>query len=121
MEEWIYSNTYRDNQLVIDRMKENVEYAVRRLASHLDHNYPMNYVDQLAISNIRESINNKSEREQAFEIIKEKGVDVGEFKKDFVYDKYEYAFYLDYCKHFSVEKLTREEYDLLKEVLANDC
>ena len=53
MEDFIYKNDYQSNELLIKRMKENVEYAIRRLESHLEHNYPMNYVDQLAIEEIR--------------------------------------------------------------------
>lgn len=56
MEDWIYANTYEKNQLLIKKMKENVEYAVRRLESHLEHNYSMNYVDQLAIETIRKYV-----------------------------------------------------------------
>ncbi len=56
MEDWIYANTYEKNQLLIKKMKENVEYAVRRLESHLEHDYPMNYVDQLAIGTIRKYV-----------------------------------------------------------------
>ena len=61
MEDWIYANTYEKNELLIKRMDENVEYAIRRLESHLEHKYPMNYVDQLAIEKIRKFVKDKSE------------------------------------------------------------
>lgn len=64
MEDWIYANTYEKNQLLIKKMKENVEYAVRRLESHLEHDYPMNYVDQLAIQAIREYNNSKLNQQE---------------------------------------------------------
>jgi hypothetical protein len=64
MEDWIYTNTYEKNELLIKKMHENVEYAVRRLESHIEHNYPFNYVDQLAIEIIRKNIDNTIEELQ---------------------------------------------------------
>ena len=63
MEDWIYANTYEKNEPLIKKMHENVEYAVRRLESHIEHNYPFNYVDQLAIEIIRKN-NKKYENEE---------------------------------------------------------
>ena len=82
MEDWIYANTYEKNELLIQRMDENVEYAIRRLESHLEHNYPMNYVDQLAIEIIRKNCNiidNNSEVSKALDALE--GLNCG-FKDD---------------------------------------
>jgi hypothetical protein len=114
METWIYSNTYSDNQLVLERMKENVEVAIRRLASHLDHNYPMNYVDQLAISNIRESVNNKSKKEQAFDIIVAKCVDM--YRLSVADNVVSYNKWVEFDEYM----LTEEEFNLIKEVEKNE-
>ena len=66
---------------------------------------------------IKQALTQKSKKELAFDVIKEKGVNVGEFQKDLDWDKFDYSFYLCYYKHFSLEELTKEEFDLLKEVM----
>ena len=55
--------------------------------------------------------------EKAWEVVKEKGVNVGEFKKDLDWDKFDYSFYLCYYKHFSLKELTEEEFELIKEMI----
>ena len=48
---------------------------------------------------------------EALEIVKEKGLDIREFR--YAFSLYEY----NCCKSVGCEELTQEEYDLLKEVL----
>ena len=61
-----------------------------------------------------ETVFNKA---KTFDVIKKKGVNVGEFQKDLDWCKFDYSFYLCYYKRFSLEELTQEEFDFLKEVL----
>jgi hypothetical protein len=42
-----------------------------------------------------------------------KGVNLGEFKNEIGWDKFDYGFYLCNYRHFSLEELTKEEYDLV--------
>jgi hypothetical protein len=44
-------------------------------------------------------------------------VNVGEFKNEIGWDKFDYGFYLCNYRHFSLEKLTKEEYDLVSKVV----
>lgn len=48
---------------------------------------------------------------EALEIIKEKGLDIREFR--YAFSLYEY----NICKNIGCKELTQEEYDILKEVL----
>ena len=48
---------------------------------------------------------------KTLEIIKKKGLDIREFR--YAYSLYEY----NICKNIGCKELTKEEYDLLKEVL----
>jgi hypothetical protein len=61
---------------------------------------------------------------QALNIIVNKGVNVGTFKNEIGWDKFDYGFYLEYYKGYSREKLTKEEYDLVskvvKEIMENE-
>ena len=70
----------------------------------------------------KECLNEIKKKEKALEIVKDKGVNVLMFKAHFIvskpeYDEYQY--YLDNCEKygFSAFYLTRQEFDLLKEVL----
>ena len=65
---------------------------------------------------------------KALEIIKEKNIDVGYFREDFIKNNYGFSFYEEYydnyhygtdecCMKYRGEMLTKEEFDLLKEVL----
>ena len=61
---------------------------------------------------------------QALNIIVNKGVNVGEFKNEIGWDKFNYGFYLQYYRDYSHEVLTQAEYDLVvkvvKEIMKNE-
>ena len=59
----------------------------------------------------------ESEKEQTLEIIVNKGVNVGELKKEIDWDKFDYEFYLRYYRHFSIEELTEVEFDFVLKVV----
>ena len=72
---------------------------------------------------IEEALTTKSKKEQAFEIIKEKNVDVFYLRNSCeTFDQYNRAIMEDtmyYC-YGNCRELTEDEFDLLKEVLENE-
>ncbi len=54
---------------------------------------------------------------KALEIIVNKGVNIGEFKNEIGYDKFDYGSYLRYYRDYGFEILTKEEYDLVSKVV----
>ncbi len=102
-------------------MENKVLEALERMTEHLDlddeYFYKQEKEDE---KTIKQALTTKSKKEQAFEIIKEKGVNVGEFKKELDWDKFDYDFYMCYYRHFSIEELTKDEFISIIEVLNND-
>ncbi len=66
---------------------------------------------------IENALTTKSKKEQAFEIIKEKNVDVDMIKNCQTVIKYNWDIIFEEYKR---KELNQEEYDLLKEVLKNE-
>lgn len=55
-----------------------------------------------------------SKKELAFDVIKEKGVNVLDFVKNKGWDRFTYSHYLCYYRTYSLKELTQEEFELLK-------
>jgi hypothetical protein len=68
--------------------------------------------------------NKIDELTNVFWLFVNKGVNVGTFKNEIGWDKFDYGFYLKYYRDYSLEKLTKEEYDLVskvvKEIMENE-
>lgn len=60
---------------------------------------------------------------KALELIVNKGVDVGTFKEEIGWNRFNYEYYLKHYKNLSLEELTKEEFDFIvkvvKEIMEN--
>ena len=101
-------------------MNKEIEKALKELEEELKwtHNDGVNLTkyDESLFNVIKQALTTKSKKEQAFDIIKEKNVNIGivsvvgsleQYNQTYVYD---YMLNVKWC-------LTKEEFDLLKEVL----
>ena len=117
--------TYFDTWCACERLKKNTNYALM----FVDNTYCLvdtkdnkfDVIDNYKINNKGIIDNETLEKFIALEIIKEKEVNVGNFKASLLltYEQYQEALDNDWTivKQISKTPLTQEEYDLLKEVL----
>lgn len=97
----------------LDLLRDSVYYALIECNRNISTETKKNYLT--AYEQIKKRL-------EALDIIKEKSVNVLMFKAHFIVSKpeyEEYQYYLDNCEKygFSAFYLTRQEFDLLKEVV----
>lgn len=96
----------------------------------LTNNFPKNYSEsyQIILKALKrlemydnivgiEKINDSNKKLKTLNLIKEKGVNVGDFIDTFIIEELSYQHYLDYHDNYSYKLLDKEEFCLLKEVL----
>ena len=82
--------------------------------------YLMPIKDISEYKTIKQTLLKAQEQEKVLKVILKKRIDLESFYSTFVKDDLDYKYYEKYYGTYGLEKLTQEEFLLLKEVLANE-
>ena len=83
----------------------------------INDNMKFSEVFEKEYNTIKQALKPKSKKELAWDIVKEKRINLEYFIKDFINDNYNYTFYKAYSKRYGAYQLTEKEFNLLKEGL----
>ena len=72
---------------------------------------------KICFNTIKQTLLKAQEQEKILSIILKKRIDLESFYSTFIKDNLSYKYYEKYYGTYGLEKLTKEEYDILKEVL----
>ena len=74
-------------------------------------------ISTIEYNTIKQALKPKSKKELAWDIVREKRINLEYFINDFIEDGCNYTFYKAYFRRYGAHQLTEKEFNLLKEVL----